>query len=238
MSDSNTCDKCGAKRRDESKDLQNFVTKTVIGFITMTACFVLLKLFFPGVLAQPVSDQSTDIALLAMGTYTDNVTGETFTLYTLDASVSEDDALQSYYGGFANEPSLSARNWYDCNYPGGGIRLMCCGAAHGIGGFVSAVTSSSAAGYIVALLKEVDTSKRLDQKPRSACITRDGDNLCVSWATYATSTMTSAEETTISVFARECGVKGYSSEFKAVLANGDLLYVCVSNRAKGCSTSL
>ncbi|CAG8021100.1 unnamed protein product [Penicillium salamii] len=238
MSDSNTCDKCGASRPDESKDLQNFITKTAIGFITMTACFVLLKLFFPGVLAQPVSDQSADVALFAMGNYTDNVTGEAFTLYTVDASVSEEDSLQSYYGAFANEPSLSPRNWYDCNYPGGGIRLACCGTAHGIGNFVSAVGSSSAAGYIVALLKEINTSKRLDKKPRSACITRDGDNLCVSWATYATSTMTSAEQTEISTFSRECGLKGYSSEFKAVLTNGDLLYVCVSNRAKGCSTSL
>ena len=54
MSNSNVCDKCGARRRDESKDFQTFVAKSVIGFITMTACFVLLKLFFPGALAQPM----------------------------------------------------------------------------------------------------------------------------------------------------------------------------------------
>ncbi|KAJ5517756.1 hypothetical protein N7453_000178 [Penicillium expansum] len=121
MSDSNVCDKCGARRRDESRDFQHFVTKSVIGFVTMT----------------------------------------------------------NYYNVFVNETSLFERSWYDCNYPGGGIRLACCGTAHGIGNFVSAVGSGSASGYIVALLKEINSGSRLDKKPRSACITRDSSNLCV-----------------------------------------------------------
>jgi hypothetical protein len=237
MSDSDICDKCGARRRDESRDFQNSVIKSVIGFFTMNVCFVLLKLFFPGALAQPMSNQS-DIALLAMGNHTDRLTGVDFTLYTVEASMNEQDAIQSYYNAFVIEPNLSERSWYDCNYPGGGIRLACCGAAHGIGNFVSAVGSGSASGYIVALLKEISSGRRLDKKPRSACITRNSSNLWVSWATYATSKMTSAEETEISTFSKECGFKGYSSEFKAVLTTGDLLYVCVSNRAKGCSNSL
>ena len=173
-----------------------------------------------------------------MGNYTGRLTGVDFTLYAVDASMNEQDALQSYYNAFINETSLSERSWYDCSYPGGGIRLACCGAAHGIGNFVSAVGSGSASGYIVALLKEIDYGSRLDKKPRSACITRDSSNLCVSWATYATSKMTSAEETETSTFSKACELKGYSSEFKAVLTNGDLLYVCVSDRAKGCSDSL
>lgn len=88
MSDSNVCDKCGARRRDESRDFQRFVTKSVIGFITMTVCFVLLRLFFPGALAQPMISQH-DVTLLAMGDYTDRLTGVDFTLYTLDASMNE-----------------------------------------------------------------------------------------------------------------------------------------------------
>ncbi|KAJ5194169.1 hypothetical protein N7491_001504 [Penicillium cf. griseofulvum] len=105
----------------------------------MTICFVLLRLFFPGALVQPMIDQS-NVTLLAMGKHT---------------------------------------------------------------------------------------------KPRSACLTRDSSNLCMSWATYATSKMTSAEEAEITRFSKECGLKGYSAEFKAALTNGDLLYVCVK-----CSQSL
>lgn len=107
------------------------------------------------------------------------------------------------------KPHLSERSWYDCNYPGGGIGLACCGTAHGIGNFVSSVGSGSASGYIVTLLKEINSASRLDEKPRSAYITQDSSNLCVSWATYATSKMTSAEETEISTFSTECGSKGY-----------------------------
>ncbi|KAJ5452844.1 hypothetical protein N7445_001027 [Penicillium cf. griseofulvum] len=180
----------------------------------MTMCFVLLRLFFPGALAQPMIDQS-NVTLLAMGKHTDQLTG-------------------NYYNVFVNETSLSERSWYDCNYPGGGIRLACCGTAHGIGNFVSSVGSGTASGYIIALLKEINDGRRLDQKPRSVCITRDSSNLCVSWATYATSKMTSAEETEISRFSKECGLKGYGAEFKTALTNGNILYVCVSNRAKGC----
>ncbi|KAJ5789019.1 uncharacterized protein N7518_006030 [Penicillium psychrosexuale] len=102
MSDSNVCDKCGARRRDESKDFQFFVAKSVIGFITMTACFVLLRMFFPGALAQPMSNPS-GIVLLAMGSHTDRLSGVDFTLYTVDASMNEQDAIQSYYSAFVNE---------------------------------------------------------------------------------------------------------------------------------------
>ncbi|KAI2707215.1 hypothetical protein CBS147332_6869 [Penicillium roqueforti] len=102
MSDSNVCGKCGARRRGESKDFQFFVAKSVIGFITMTACFVLMRLFFLGALAQPMSNQS-DISLPAMGNHSDQLSGVDFTLYAVDVSMNEQDARQSYYSAFVNE---------------------------------------------------------------------------------------------------------------------------------------
>lgn len=82
--------------------------------------------------------------------------------------------------------SLSERSWSECDYPIGGIRLACCGTAHGIGNFRSSVGSGSASECIVALLKEIDSGSRIDVKPRYACIARNSSN-CVSWATHATS---------------------------------------------------
>ncbi|KAJ5225333.1 hypothetical protein N7468_006558 [Penicillium chermesinum] len=103
MSDSNV-----PKRRDDSKDFQTFVAKTVIGFITMTVCFVLLRLFFPGALAQSIDTQS-EVTLFNAGDYTDRVTGVDFTLYTIDTLMDEQDALRSYYSAFINEDGLSKR---------------------------------------------------------------------------------------------------------------------------------
>ncbi|KAJ5888316.1 hypothetical protein N7495_008357 [Penicillium taxi] len=56
MGDSNVCEKCGTRRRDQGEQFRAFVVKNVLGFIVMTICFVLLKMFFPGALAQPLSN--------------------------------------------------------------------------------------------------------------------------------------------------------------------------------------
>ncbi|KAJ6161441.1 hypothetical protein N7470_004837 [Penicillium chermesinum] len=87
MSDSNV-----PKRRDDSKDFQTFVAKTVIGFITMTSI-----------------DTQSEVTLFNAGDYTDRVTGVDFTLYTIDTLMDEQDALRSYYSAFINEDGLSKR---------------------------------------------------------------------------------------------------------------------------------
>ncbi|KAJ5727070.1 hypothetical protein N7493_004890 [Penicillium malachiteum] len=122
MTDSNICDKCHQTRRDESRDFQNHVFKAVIGFITMTLCFLLLRLFFPGALAKSVSNM-LEIAGSAVGYYTDRLTSVDSPLYAVNIAINEGNALESYQDAFVNERILCKKTQYDCNYPSGGIRL-------------------------------------------------------------------------------------------------------------------
>jgi hypothetical protein len=90
----------------------------------------------------------------------------------------------------------------------------------------------AAEGYITTELGEAFNGKRDNQTPRFICITKDGDTLCTSWANYSTGKLPSGESGDIEGFAVKCGQSGGSA------TDGGIVYICVSNRAKGCGAAV
>ncbi|QIW99380.1 hypothetical protein AMS68_004898 [Peltaster fructicola] len=166
------------------------------------------------------------------GEFVDAVTNLPFDLYSEDAALEPATAF-SYYLAGANDTELDKRSWYNCEHLTN-LQTLGCNTAHGIGSFVSATGASAAGSYIAVLLGEAFNGIRDNKKPRSVCISRDGANLCVSWATYDTASLKSGEPSDIANFAVSCGKSGGSSEFKTVMSDGGILFICVSNRATGC----
>jgi len=184
-------------------------------------------------------DPSSDVVLYHKGLHLDNVTGNEFQLYMLDDDLDEAAAFESYLSAYLDEPELSKRDWYDCQFPRQhNLLKFCCNTGHALGTFVSSTGSAAAGGYISSLLQESFNGKRDNQSPRSVCLSRDGHNLCVSWATYNTENTSGAEDADIVKYSVQCAQSGGSSEFKTSTAGNGLLFICVSNRAKGCQQSV
>jgi hypothetical protein len=176
------------------------------------------------------------------GEYYDGSTGTWFDLYSPDAvAYTNEDALASYWKGHTNvTDTLGKRGFYDCTYYGrhSTLKVAACGTGHAIGAFVSATGAAAAGGYIATELQEAFNGKRDNQSPRSICITKDGDTLCTSWANYNTGKLANGESGDIANFALKCGQSGGSAEFKATTTDGGIIYVCVSDRAKGCGSNV
>jgi putative hemolysin len=80
--------------------------------------------------------------------------------------------------------------------------------------------------------KEAFNDSRDNQAPRPICVTKDGNIICTSWANYNTGKLANGESRDIANFAVKCGQSGGGAEFKAITSDGNILYICVSNRAK------
>lgn len=197
---------------------------------------------YMGANAAPTAEAAQDetyasnVTMFHKGIHFDNTTQQEFHLYLADDELDDAAAFQAYLDAYTDEPELTKRGWFNCQFPPDQyIRENCCHSAHAVGAFVSATGAAAAGGYINTLLHEAFNGKRDNQKPRSVCLVRDGHNLCVSWAAYSTDKATDAEDNAITRFSVECAQKGGSSEFETTDGNGGLVYICVSNRAKGCT---
>ena len=109
---------------------------------------------------------------------------------------------------------------------------------HGLGGFVAANSAQTTNDSIVQLLNESFAYGRGYHDPRNTCLTQNNQNICVSWASYEGGTISGDEQVDVANFAVGCAQGGGSSEFKATMSDGGTLYVCVSNRATGCGSSV
>jgi hypothetical protein len=74
------------------------------------------------------------------------------------------------------------------------LRSFRCHTKNVMGSFVAGAGSAAAGGIIGGLATKVFNGKRDDQNPRSVCIPKNGDNVCVFWATYDTDVATAQEE--------------------------------------------
>jgi hypothetical protein len=101
-----------------------------------------------------------------------------------------------YYDAYVDETNILKRDWYDCQFPDAQhyIRSFCCHTKNVMGSFVAGAGSAAAGGIIGGLATKVFNGKRDDQNPRSVCIPKNGDNVCVFWATYDTDVATAQEE--------------------------------------------
>ncbi|KAH0279957.1 hypothetical protein KCU91_g1368, partial [Aureobasidium melanogenum] len=67
---------------------------------------------------------------------------------------------------------------------------------------------------------------RDDDYPRSICLSRDKNDSCISWASYTGSGLTGIDENAITDFSIECAQSGGSAEFKTIMSNGGILFIC------------
>jgi hypothetical protein len=193
----------------------------------------------PSDLATRGVDYSAGVVLYHKGLHLDNATGHEFQLYMLEDDLDEAAAFESYLSAYLDEPKVSKRDWYNCEFPREhNVLKLCCNSGHALGTFVSSTGAAAAGGYISSLLREGFNRKRDNQNPRSVCLSRDGHNLCVSWATYSTEVTTGAEDADIVKYSVQCAQSGGSAEFKTSTSGNGLLFICVSNRAKGCQQSV
>ncbi|KAH0280905.1 hypothetical protein KCU91_g680, partial [Aureobasidium melanogenum] len=63
--------------------------------------------------------------------------------------------------------------------------------------------------------------------PMSICHSRDSNNLCASWASYPGNWRSSADDDAITQSSTECVQSGGSAEFKTIMDDGGVLFVCV-----------
>jgi hypothetical protein len=185
-----------------------------------------------------MATSNTDV--FCRGLHYDNVTGQHFELYTVDQTLSEEAVFESYWSAFNERgTSLAKRDWYDCRFPRQNyIQKFGCNTGHGLGAFLSNTGAAATGGYISSLLQEAFNGSRDNKKPRSVCLSRDGKNLCISWASYDTDHTTAAENTDITNFSVECAKSGGSAEFKTTTGGNGVLFICVSNRADGCGKNV
>lgn len=170
------------------------------------------------------------------GEHYDEGTDTVFDLYTVEDTIDESAAFESYIAAI-NTTELEKRSWYDCQHLTN-LQTFGCNTGHALGSFVSGVGQAAMGGYVTTLLGEAFSSGRDNDSPRSVCLTRDGNNLCVAWATYTSAGLKSGEQAQISSYSVECAASGGSSEFKAEMSNNGVEYICVSNRGTGCSSSV
>ncbi|KAG9657833.1 hypothetical protein KCU98_g2528, partial [Aureobasidium melanogenum] len=62
--------------------------------------------------------------------------------------------------------------------------------------------------------------------PRSICLSRDKNDSCTSWASYTGSGLPGRDENTITDFSIECAQSGGSAEFKTIMSDGGILFIC------------
>ena len=224
--------------------------KTLLYFVLVGFAATALNRYL-GVAASPVFDMSELMArdanpsmdIFYKGEHYDNGTGYNFDLYTVDDSLDEPFAFASYMAAYDDEedgdtsPDLEKRDWYDCQHLSS-IQTLGCNSGHALGSFVSATGSAAFGGYLSGLLKEAFSGGRDNSRPRSVCLSRDKNNLCVSWASYTGSGLRSGEANSITQFSTECAQSDGSAEFKTTMSDGGILFICVSNRADGCGKSV
>jgi hypothetical protein len=193
----------------------------------------------PSALATRDPVSFSDVVLYPKGLHLDQVTGHEFQLYMLNDELDDVAAFESYLSAYLDQPKVTKRDWYDCQFPRQhNLLKFCCNTGHALGTFVSSTGSAAAGGYINSLLQEAFNGKRDNKSPRSVCLSRDGHNLCISWATYNTEVTTGAEDADIVKYSVQCAQSGGSAEFKTSTGSNGLLFICVSDRAKGCEQSV
>lgn len=202
-------------------------------------------LSYLGANAAPTTDvardvsSTSDVTMFHKGVHFDNVTQQDFHLFLLDDDLDEDAAFEQYLNAYVEEPGLTKRDWYDCRFPRANyIQKFCCNTGHALGTFVGNTGAAAMGGYLNSLLQESINGKRDNQKPRSVCLSRDGKNMCVSWASYSTDKATGAEDNDITNYSVQCAKSGGSAEFKTGTGDGGLLFICVSDRADGCNKNV
>lgn len=178
-----------------------------------------------------------------VGNFIDAETGHEFTLFDSRTDRST-PAIDSYYinAGVVQDQEVKMvkmvkRSWVDCQGLGP-VQRACCSTAHAIGSSALQIGQAALGSFIQSEVSNAFNGSRDYQNPRSICHTVDGANVCTSWATYSTSTLPNGASGDIGNFAAQCTEYGYSAEFKATLNDGGVMFICVSNRGTGCSTSI
>ncbi|KAH0043877.1 hypothetical protein KCU78_g502, partial [Aureobasidium melanogenum] len=62
--------------------------------------------------------------------------------------------------------------------------------------------------------------------PRSICLSRNKNMLCSSWASYAGNGLPDEAYDTITRYSTDCAQSGGSAEFKAIINDGGILFIC------------
>lgn len=196
-----------------------------------------------------------DDPLYFVGTFTDEITGTEFDLYDhtttssgLDQYLANANAANNIDTGAATtngsstadwETAIEARsNWRKCRALSAQLIRACCSTTHGWDNIFKDIAVGTLSNLLSDGIVAAFSNGRGNQKPRSICHTYDSNNLCTSWATYDAQNIPSGEKGDLAGFAASCAKEGYSSEFKATNANGGMIFVCISNRAKGCGTHI
>jgi hypothetical protein len=176
-----------------------------------------------------------------IGVFVDEVTSQEFDLYDSRSDKSE-PAISAYYQNIraANVTlNLNKRSWYNCeSYPEPSLQRVCCNSAHGLGRGAVSIGQAALGNFIASEISEATSGGRDNQSPRSVCHTIDGDNVCTTWANYNSNNLPSGASADMGDYSAKCAKEGGSSEFKATDSSGGVIFVCVSNRATGCSSSI
>ena len=173
-----------------------------------------------------------------MGQHFDNGTGVPFHLFVEDETTDPKTAFNTYWNG-CDESSVAKRGWFECESPSNSfIQQFGCNTAHNLGYFIGYVGPAPTLDFIKGLLTEAFQNGRGKDTPRSVCLTRDGKNLCVSWASYDDADLQPGENLDIATRAVGCAGMSGSSEFESQTTDGKIVYICVSNRATGCKSSV
>ncbi|KAH0282531.1 hypothetical protein KCU62_g9671, partial [Aureobasidium sp. EXF-3399] len=186
------------------KSLKTLLTFLLVGFLATALNRYL------GAHASPAGDVSELMArhvdpsmdIFYKGEHYHNGTGYNFDLYTVDDSLDEVVAFASQMAVYADDEdsdisaNIRKRDWYDCQRLSN-IQTLGCNIGHALGSFVSATGSAAFGGYLSGLLTEAFSKGRDNSRPRSVCLSRDKNNLCVSWAWYTGSRLRSGEANSI-----------------------------------------
>ncbi|KAK9244142.1 hypothetical protein V1506DRAFT_542351 [Lipomyces tetrasporus] len=127
-------------------------------------------------------------------------------------------------------------DWINCNSDtNSGLEKYCCEKAHAVGVAAVKLGATIIADLAIKYLQDSLEDPRIHESPTSICHYYDTATMCVSWAEYDESYARYATITKMASKIANCVVNGYSFEAKVKLHNGDIIYVCFSDRSSGCT---
>lgn len=119
------------------------------------------------------------------------------------------------------------------------LQRTCCNGAHGLKRLVTDVGTTSLGTFVTLKIDEAFSGGRGGESPRSICTvynTESGENrLCCSWSNYYMKNLPNGASGDVGNFAAHCAEKGGSAQYKDKDGDGGTVYVCISDRATGCT---
>lgn len=111
---------------------------------------------------------------------------------------------------------------------------FCCSTENGVSGYYNAVGHDDFISDVYILSSDSFFEERGNTDPRSNCKSANGNQLCISGATYSKGAMSAELAHYIANQAAGCQNPDGSAQFYIRLEDGSSSTLCVSNRADGC----